>query len=935
VTETLVDTPSWLLHTNGGLALHVPADLASQTTCSLLELEQWHEPDIQFLSKLLAPDAIALDAGADHGMYAVALGRHLGKGRVWALEPDACALRRLQCSVQANGLQERVALLAVQLTGPGASGDRQDTLDGFAARHLAGCPIDLVRMDDRAPVAAILDGGQQVIATDRPILLLPGRSVRPGQAVSQRLAALGYGLFSYLPELEVLAPVDLLSADDFGERPCWAVALERIAELARRGLLADVDAVLRAPNPPVLEQAVAPYLVALQRTITGHTERERSAADRVALLMAARDDLQAALNAGDESGLEAWALLVHLLHALGQRAAAVELANELLKQWDRSLPISRPVMPPRREDLDLPRTQPDADWLQLRLAEFVEVGQPWTPWSTALAASRLAALTAQPDHRPAMARRQLIAHLCRDEALPGSLLHAVAHHPRTVNSDLWRAVAARFAVEASADAENTSVTEPVNAATGVTPPLAGAAADRAAVPTASRVGPTDAVGPVRRAPQHEESQMMFVEMPDVERSVVDLAAAGRYTDAVSNLVLAVHNTHRIPAYAQGFMHYPGLDRLIEPLAMRAMQDALHGAPSAPARGATLVVATEMYTVGGHSRVVADLLRELPEPTLVLTDLFGNYRKACDNLNWVHEQNPQAAVLVLLQVTLWAKCVELARLVQRLAPRQIIYLQHHQDAIAFIGTHAYPSAHKTLVHHCDHNPSLGGTLASVAHMDFTDEQARECTQVLQRPSRVLPLYVPDQGIKRFRSIAGRDYSVVTSGTTVKFARTGPVALQTLALTVLRATEGRFFHIGPLDAAWLADIHDHLAAHAVDSSRFVALGPVGSLWQTLAQLDAHLYLGSAPVGGGRAAIEAQGCGYPVVFYRSDVQSSTTLRVDSVYASKELGWSSLDELRQVLRTFPDQQARLSAQARSLYEANYNRQAFVTALQAMLTPT
>jgi FkbM family methyltransferase len=467
VPETLVDTPSWLLHTNGGLALHVPADLSSQTTCSLLELEQWHEPDIQFLSKLLAPDAIALDAGADHGMYAVALGRHLGKGRVWALEPDACALRRLQCSVQANGLQERVALLAVHLTGPGASGDRQDTLDGFAARHLAGCPIDLVRMGDRAPVAAILDGGQQVIATDRPILLLAGRSVRPGQAVSQRLAALGYGLFSYLPELEVLAPVDLLSADDLGERPCWAVALERITELARRGLLADVDAVLRAPNPPVLEQAVAPYLVALQRTITGHTERERSAADRVALLMAARDDLQAALNAGDESGPEAWALLVHLLQALGQRANAVNLAKELLKQWDASVPVSRPVMPPRREDLDQPRTQPDAGWLRLRLAEFIEAGQPWAPWSTAPAASRLAALTAltaQPDHRPAMARRQLLAHLRRDESLPVSLLHVVAHHSGTVNSELWRAVALQSSAQASADTANTAATEPVTAA---------------------------------------------------------------------------------------------------------------------------------------------------------------------------------------------------------------------------------------------------------------------------------------------------------------------------------------------------------------------------------------------------------------------------------------------------------------------------------------
>ena len=465
--ETLDDAPSWLLHTDGGLALHVPADLASQTTSSLLELERWHEPDTQLLSKLLAPDAIALDAGADHGMYTVALGRHLGKGRVWALEPDASALRRLQSSVQANGLQERVASLAVQLTGPGASGDRQDTLDGFVARHLAGCPIDLVRMGDGAPVAAVLDGGQQVIASHRPILLLPGRSVRAGQAVSQRLAAVGYGLFSYLPELEVLAPVDLLPADDLGERPCWAVALERVAELARRGLLADVDDVLRAPNPPAPQQAVAPYFVALQRTITSHTERERSAAERIAWLMAARDDLQAALNAGDESGPEAWALLVHLLHALGQRANAVDLARELLKQWDDSVPVNRPVMPPRREDLDPPRTQPDAAWLRLRLAEFIEDGQPWTPWSAAPAASRLAALTAltaQPDHRPATARRQLLAHLRRDEALPVPLLHAVAHHPGTVNAELWRAVAAQFSAQPSADTAHTPPAAPMAAA---------------------------------------------------------------------------------------------------------------------------------------------------------------------------------------------------------------------------------------------------------------------------------------------------------------------------------------------------------------------------------------------------------------------------------------------------------------------------------------
>ncbi|MFN9451100.1 MAG: hypothetical protein ACK58U_15760 [Rubrivivax sp.] len=428
---------------------------------------------------------------------------------------------------------------------------------------------------------------------------------------------------------------------------------------------------------------------------------------------------------------------------------------------------------------------------------------------------------------------------------------------------------------------------------------------------------------------------MFIELPDIQRFIAELMAQGRHNDAVANVVVGVHNTHRSPPYEHGYMHYPGLDRSIEQLAQAAWHEASRGAEPAPARGGTLVVATELYTVGGHSRVVADLLRELPQPTLVLTDLFGNYRKSADHLNWVHEQNPNAAVLVLLQVTLWGKCVELARLVQRLAPRHIVYLQHHQDAIAFIGTHACPTARKTLVHHCDHNASLGGTLADVAHVDFTEELARECSHVLQRPTRILPLYVADQGLKAFAALQDPRYSVVTSGTHIKFARSGPVALQTLAQTVLSSVGGRFFHIGPLDAEWLAEIQRHLAAQGLDPARFVPLGSVPSLWQTLLQLDAQLYLGSAPAGGGRAAIEAQGCGYPVVFYRSDVQASTTLRVDSVYASKCLGWSTLEELREVLLQFPAQQRALCAEARALYDGHYSHASFMAALGAMLGET
>jgi len=234
-----------------------------------------------------------------------------------------------------------------------------------------------------------------------------------------------------------------------------------------------------------------------------------------------------------------------------------------------------------------------------------------------------------------------------------------------------------------------------------------------------------------------------------------------------------------------------------------------------------------------------------------------------------------------------------------------------------------------VHHCDHNPSLGGTLQGVGHVDFTDELAHDCALALDRPTLVLPLHVPDAGRKAFPPIEGRKWSVVTSGTHIKFARSGKVALQAIALTVLQATAGRFFHIGPLAPDWLAEIRLHLTQQGIDPERFVPLGIVSSLWQTLSGLDAHLYLGSAPAGGGRAAIEAQGCGYPVAFYRSDIEASTTLKVDSVYASKALGWSDLSELAQLLDGYAAQQPLFAAEARALYERHYSSAPFLQAVR------
>ena len=105
----------------------------------------------------------------------------------------------------------------------------------------------------------------------------------------------------------------------------------------------------------------------------------------------------------------------------------------------------------------------------------------------------------------------------------------------------------------------------------------------------------------------------------------------------------------------------------------------------------------------------------------------------------------------------------------------------------------------------------------------------------------------------------------------------------------------------------------------------------MWQALQGLDAACYLGSAPVGGGRAAIEAQGCGYPLVFFNGHAEDSLLANF-TLYANQELGWATLDGLRRCLVQVGAEHAALSARSRHLYETSCSKPVFQRALTRLL---
>ncbi|MEY4563888.1 MAG: hypothetical protein RLZZ618_3165 [Pseudomonadota bacterium] len=420
-------------------------------------------------------------------------------------------------------------------------------------------------------------------------------------------------------------------------------------------------------------------------------------------------------------------------------------------------------------------------------------------------------------------------------------------------------------------------------------------------------------------------------LPEIEAAVDQLLAEQRHNDALANILVGVHNHYKSPA-AQNQLYYPVFDRQMTALAA-ALEAAcgLESATPAPLTDNTLIVASELYQVGGHSRVIEDCVRELKSVTLVLTDVFSSYRKQPAHLNWVMDTYENISLIVLPQLSVWAKCKALRLLTQRLNPRSILYFNHHQDPIGLVGTMQHPGSRKAFIHHADHNPSLGCTLPGMVHADFTDELPAICSRELHTHAPVLPLYAPDAGRKTFSPVEPDAYSVVTSGTQIKFTRDGEFALHLIVATVLQATRGQFIHIGPLADDWLIEIRGHLETQGIDPLRFVPLGSVPSLWQTLLTIDAHVYLGSAPVGGGRAAIEAQGCGYPLVFFRIGDRQALTA-IDSVYATPSSNWSSLQELQQLLSRMGSRLEQLGDEARAFYEQRFSHARFVQVLNELV---
>jgi FkbM family methyltransferase len=483
----VADEPHIVVETNDGIRYSVPARLNCITTYILLEQECWFEKEAGFVARLACEGMIAIDVGANVGVYSLPLARAVGAtGHVFAYEPSRVNRSHLERSLALNGainttlraaaLSDRDGRGQLELRysgelhclseAPGADASVEEvaiaSLDSEMSR-LNWSRLDFLKLDAEGQEQAIIAGGEGFFATFSPLVMFEiNHATVANLSLADILRRKGFDIFRLLGDASMLVPFDPKLEVDHFEVNLFAARPERAIQLEERGLLA------RSGGNPILSPAerarcveafcLRPYTQGMQISASdlaacpfgnallaycAYRMPDAFASDRrLALLEAAYEGL-----AGFCATSSSPAALVSLARVAldsGRRKIAQDVLRQLLAAGPQAL--DQPFLPPaaRYESLDTPSAE---EWLAHSIAETLELGDGYSslfvrelPRLQALADNAIAA--------PEIIRRLVQGHLI--EARPLNAIESRLGLPNgadPVRHDTWRNAMFRLAQE--------------------------------------------------------------------------------------------------------------------------------------------------------------------------------------------------------------------------------------------------------------------------------------------------------------------------------------------------------------------------------------------------------------------------------------------------------------------------------------------------------
>ncbi len=335
----------------------------------------------------------------------------------------------------------------------------------------------------------------------------------------------------------------------------------------------------------------------------------------------------------------------------------------------------------------------------------------------------------------------------------------------------------------------------------------------------------------------------------------------------------------------------------------------------------IYLATEVYELGGHTRVMLDFIHAQPKSRhiLILTNTLNKTKESQKTaLSWFEVLGVE--VVWLEDQLLLARLLKIQSLLIAQKPSKVFLLNHHQDAVLVAGCQPGLAKHFIYYHHCDHAFALGMYVSHFEHVDLSPKVFHTCREKLGLNNYYLPLAIQDRNnidrkVSFFQSGSLRTAS---SGMSLKYISSDPEDYFYMIAIRLAELPGTHIHIGYIEDNIKYRLQKLCIERGVDLARVICIPWVESLWDALYEWNVDVYIPSFPLGGGRAAIEVMGAGIPIAV--RDLKQLNELNGIDIFYPEVYRWSHIDELIKLLRGLNNLcLSKASKNARRWYEKSH----------------
>jgi hypothetical protein len=340
------------------------------------------------------------------------------------------------------------------------------------------------------------------------------------------------------------------------------------------------------------------------------------------------------------------------------------------------------------------------------------------------------------------------------------------------------------------------------------------------------------------------------------------------------------------------------------------------------------IVSQLYRVGGHTRLLEDLIAALPNANHQIIWTDGESAKLIANMGDVLRVREAVPLHVLSGGAV--ECLRKAfTILSELRPDVLVHLAHPNDPIAIALMQPSIARRLLMIHHADFSFALGRSLKGTVHVSlgrhFQDVARREWAL----ETVFLPLTCREPFVTR---IAGRPqdrpFLTVTSGSSHKFDLNGKVTYLDVLAERFTARDGSHVHIGPLSAEQMLRIDQHLQKLCC-RERFVHREHVPYLATALTELDASVYIDSYPIGGAKAVVEAMAAGLPICAAKHDPNFDS-----GSFSYPECFWWTRPAQVGAIMAYLDATTldRHAAISRSYFERNHSPEVFKRIVEALV---